>query len=190
MADKANVITICGSMRKGSFNAALARALPKLAPEGLSISAAPPWTAFPLYDADMQNSTGFPAAVETLAAAVRQADGVIFVTPEYNWSIPGGLKNAIDWLSRMKEQPFLHKPVAIQSCTGGPLGGARVQYHLRMACTFLDAPLFGRPEVFVGSAAQKFDDKTLELKDQPTIDMVKQQLAGFEKFVRKMTGKS
>jgi chromate reductase, NAD(P)H dehydrogenase (quinone) len=189
MADNTlNVITICGSLRKASFNAALARTLPSLAPPGMAIKAAPPWDKMPVYNADIQNSTGFPADVTAWCDAIRSADGVIVVSPEYNWSIPGGLKNAIDWSSRLKEVPFVNKPVALQSCSGGLLGGARMQYHLRMALTTLDAFLFGKPEVFVNFSAKKFDEKTLELTDQPTIDMVKQQLAGFEKFIRRLTG--
>jgi len=86
----------------------------------------------------------------------------------------------------MKEQPFEGKPVAIQSCSQGPLGGARMQYHWRMSMTFLKAYIFGTPEVFVGSAAGKFDKETLELKDQPTKDTVKMQLAAFAKFIAKM----
>src|SRR5262249_33087322 len=113
------------------------------------------------------------------------ADAVIIVSPEYNWSIPGGLKNAIDWVSRMKDQPFKDKPVALQSAAGGILGGSRMQYHLRQSLTSIDAILFGRPEVIVTFAAQKFDPNTLELKDQTAIDLIKQQLAGFEKFVRR-----
>jgi chromate reductase len=190
MADKLNVLVICGSLRKGSFNAALARSLPKYAPEGLGLTPAPSWAKFPLYDADIQNSTGFPAEVNAFADAIRAADGIIIVTPEYNWSIPGGLKNAIDWVSRMKEQPFNGKPVALQSCAGGLLGGSRSQYHLRQSLTSVDVHLFGRPEVIVTFAAKKFDEKTLELTDQTTIDMVKLQLAGFEKLVRKITGKN
>jgi chromate reductase len=189
MADILNVITICGSLRKGSFNAALARALPALAPAGLSIKPAPAWDKFPVYNADIQNSSGFPPEVTVWADAIRAADGVIVVSPEYNWSIPGGLKNAIDWVSRLKEIPFTNKPVALQSCSGGLLGGARMQYHLRMTLTTLDAFLFGKPEVFVNFSAKKFDEKTLELTDQPTIDMVKQQLAGFEKFIHRMNGR-
>ena len=114
---------------------------------------------------------------------------VIIVSPEYNWSIPGGLKNAIDWVSRMKEQPFKDKPVVLQSCAGGILGGSRMQYHLRQSLTSVDAVLFGRPEVIVTFAAQKFDEKTLELKDQTAIDLIKQQLAGFETFARRQLGK-
>ena len=99
MADSAlNVITICGSLRKGSFNAALARALPALASSGLSIKPAPAWEKFPVYNVDIQNSTGFPAEVTVWADAIRAADAVIVVSPEYNWSIPGGVKNAIDWV--------------------------------------------------------------------------------------------
>ena len=184
-----NVITICGSLRKGSFNAALARALPSLAPPGLSIKPAPAWDKFPVYNADIQNSAGFPPEVIVWADAIRAADGVVVVSPEYNWSIPGGVKNAIDWSSRLKDVPFTNKPVALQSCSGGLLGGARMQYHLRMTLTTLDAVLFGKPEVFVTFSAKKFDEKTLELTDQPTIDMVKQQLAGFEKFIHRLSGK-
>lgn len=186
MADKTNVLVICGSLRKGSYNAALTRALPALTPPEMTLITAPPIGTFPLYNADVQDASGFPGPVNELAEAIRAADGVLFVTPEYNWSIPGVLKNAIDWLSRMKDQPFKDKPVAIQSASQGPLGGARMQYHLRMALTFCDALLFGRPEVFVGNAASKFDKDTLELKDQPTKDIIKQQLAAFAKFIVKM----
>ena len=189
MADTLNVITIAGSLRKGSFNAALARTLPKLAPPGMTIGAAPPWNTFPIYNADDQVASGFPAPVQALADAIRKADGVMIVSPEYNYGLPGGLKNAIDWLSRLENQPFKDKPVAIQSATGGPLGGARVQYQWRQVFVFLDAHVFLRPEIFVGSAQSKFDDK-LELKDQPTIDFVKVQLAAFEKYIRKVTGRS
>lgn len=188
MADL-NVISICGSLRKGSFNAALQRTLPKLAPADMKITAAPPWASFPIYNADDQNTTGFPAAVNTLAHAIHAADGVIFVTPEYNYSIPGGLKNAIDWVSRVPDQPLKHKPVAIQSATGGPMGGARMQYHLRSSMVFLNALTFNTPEIFVGNAASKFDDK-LELKDETTIKFVTQQLAGFADFIRKVSGKA
>jgi chromate reductase len=184
-----NVVVICGSLRKASFNAALARTLPSLAPPGLALTPAPAWDKFPIYNADNQSSSGIPAEVETWANAIRAADGVIIVTPEYNWSIPGGLKNAIDWASRLKEVPFKDKPVALQSCSGGLLGGARMQYHLRMTLIQVDAIMFGKPEVFVNFSAKKFDEKTLALTDQPTIDIVKQQLAGFEKFARRISGK-
>jgi chromate reductase len=190
MAGKVNVITIVGSLRKGSYNAALARQLPKWQPAGMNITAAPSWADLPIYNADDQNTTGFPATVTTLVDAIRAADGVIFVTPEYNYGIPGGLKNAIDWISRVKDQPFKDKPVAIQSATGGPMGGARMQYHLRQAMVFLSAFAFTTPEIFVGMAGQKFDEKTLEFKDETGIKFITQQLAAFEAYVRKLTGKA
>jgi chromate reductase len=188
MADALNILTICGSLRKNSFNAALARALPALAPPGLSIKPAPAWADIPVYNADIQ-AGGFPAPVTTWADAIRTADGVIIVSPEYNWTIPGGLKNAIDWTSRMKDDPFKAKPVAIQSCATGLLGGARMQYHLRQCLTSVESVVLIRPEVFVNLCAKKFDEKTLELAEQATKDMVKLQLEAFEKLVRKQTGK-
>jgi chromate reductase len=178
-----NVLVICGSLRKGSYNAALARALPALAPEGMHLTDAPRVDTMPHYNYDDQVATGFPPSVTAFADAIRAADGAIIVSPEYNWTIPGTLKNAIDWVSRMKNQPFAGQPVAVQSAAGGLLGGARMQYHLRQSLQSLDVHFFGRPEVIVSVAAQKFDAGTLELKDQATIDMVKAQLAGFEKFI-------
>src|SRR5579863_9415243 len=145
------VLTICGSLRQGSYNAAPVRALPALSPCGLTFSAAPSFKGFPYYDHDVQEAGGFPAPVKALADAIRAADGVIIISPEYNWTIPGALKNALDWVSRLPDQPFREKPVAIQSATGGPLGGARMQYHVRQAMTFLSAFIFGTPEVFVGN---------------------------------------
>jgi chromate reductase len=180
-----DVLVICGSLRKGSYNAALARTLPGLAPAGIKLRSAPSFEKLPIYNFDHQQAGGFPAEATAWADAVRSADGVIVVSPEYNWSIPGGLKNAIDWASRMKEQPFKDKPVALQSAAGGILGGSRMQYHLRQSLLSIDAILFGKPEVIVTFAAQKFDEKTLELKDQAAIDLIKQQLAGFEKFIRR-----
>jgi chromate reductase, NAD(P)H dehydrogenase (quinone) len=190
MADNTlNVLVVCGSLRKRSYNAALARTLPSLAPEGMALKPAPAWDKMPIYNHDIQDGSGFPAEAVAWADAIRAADGVIIVSPEYNWSIPGGLKNAIDWVSRLKDVPFKEKPVAIQSCAGGVLGGARMQYHLRQSLTSIDALLFGKPEILVTFAPKKFDEKTLELTDQPTIDIVKQQLAGFEKFIRRLNGK-
>ncbi len=189
MPETVKVITICGSLRKASYNASLARSAIKLAPPGMSVSPSPSLGDIPIYNFDVQSSTGIPAPVNELAAAIRAADGVMICSPEYNWSISGVLKNTIDWLSRLKDQPFANKPVALQSAATGLLGGSRAQYHLRQSLTSIDALLFGKPEVLVTFAAQKFDEKTLELKDQGAIDLIKQQLASFETFIRKNTGK-
>ena len=182
-----NVVTICGSLRKASLNAAILDTLPELAPEGMTITALSGIGDMPLYNADVQ-AEGFPKVVTDMAEAIRQADGVIFCAPEYNYSIPGVLKNAIDWLSRPKDQPFASKPVLLQSATQGPLGGARMQYHLRQVLTCLDAMVFNRPEVFVGLAQTKVDG-ALKLTDQSTRDFIQQQLAGFAAYIRKVGGK-
>ena len=184
-----NVLTICGSLRKGSFNAMVQRALPALAPEGMNLKPAPSFAEFPIYNADIQSSSGFPPAVNALADAIRAADGVIFCTPEYNFSIPGGLKNAIDWVSRLPNQPFAGKPVALQSASPGPVGGARVQYDLRKCMMFLDAFTLNKPEIFVGNCASKFDEKTGELKDETTRGLIKQQLTAFTAFIARLAPK-
>jgi chromate reductase len=176
-ASNLNVLVICGSLRKGSYNAMVANTLPELAPAGMKITRSPT-IVMPLYNADVQTGEGFPAPATALSDAVRAADGVIFVTPEYNYSIPGALKNAIDWVSRMQNQPFAGKPVAIQAATQGPLGGGRMQYHLRQCLIFLDAFTFGRPEIFIGMA---------QTKDEPTRTIIKQQLEGFAKFIVKVS---
>src|SRR5260370_1765479 len=105
-----SVISICGSLRSGSYNGIVQRALPALAPEGLMVRPAPSFSEFPLYNADVQTASGFPAAVNVLADAIRAADGVIIVSPEYNFSIPAGLQNPIDWFFRLQNQPFPANP--------------------------------------------------------------------------------
>jgi chromate reductase len=101
MSDTLKVVTLLGSLRKGSFNGMVARTLPGIAPAGMDISALPSIGDIPLYDADIQEEEGFPQRVQDIAQQIREADGVVIVTPEYNYSVPGGLKNAIDWLSRL-----------------------------------------------------------------------------------------
>jgi chromate reductase len=163
MADKAlNVITICGSLRKGSYNRMVMNLLPGWAPANLKISEAPPFSEFPLYNADVQNSSGFPASVQTLADAIRAADGVIFA----------------------------NKPVMIISAAAGVLGGGRMQYDLRRCMIFLDALTMNKPEVFIGGAMQKFDEKSGQLKDEQAVGFIKQQLATFAKFIEQHGGKS
>ena len=176
--------TLVGSLRQGSYNAAIARALPALAPAGVNIAALPSFRDVPMYDADVQ-AKGFPASVTALGDAIRGCHGVIIVSPEYNYSVPGVLKNAIDWLSRLPNQPFANKPIGLQSATQGPLGGARVQYHLRQIFVFLDAQVFGRPEVFVGSAQTKIDAAGT-IADRATSDFIASQLKAFAEFVRRV----
>ena len=152
MAETINVITICGSLRKGSYNAALARQLPGLAPSGMSIKAAPAWDKIPIYNFDIQNSSGFPADVEAWADAIRAADGVIIVSPEYNWSIPGGLKNAIDWVSRpLADNPLTGKPAAVVGASTGLFGAVWAQAELRKVLGAVGARVVDR-ELPIGQA--------------------------------------
>ncbi len=184
-----NVLSICGSLRKGSFNAMVQRALPALAPEGMSLKLAPSFAEFPIYNADIQNSTGFPPAVNALADAIRAADGVIFCTPEYNFSIPGRPEERDRLGVAAANQPFAGKPVALQSASPGPVGGARVQYDMRKCMMFLDAFTLNKPEIFIGNCASKFDEKTGELKDEATRGFIKQQLAAFATFIARVAPK-
>jgi chromate reductase, NAD(P)H dehydrogenase (quinone) len=179
------ILTLCGSIREKSYNAALIRALPKLAPGGMTFTPAPLVVNIPHYDADMQQVSGPPSAVVELGNAIREADGVLIASPEYNYSIPGALKNAIDWISRLPKQPLAGKPVLIQSVSMGAVGGARMQHHLRQVLVFVEAMVFARPEVMIGLAGSKFDDAG-ELIDVATRDLVSAQLAGFSSFVQRL----
>jgi len=187
-----NIVSICGSLRKASWNRILMEALPKLAPESMSITEAPPFRDFPLYDADLQNASGFPKEVKALADAIRAANGVIIVTPEYNFSIPGALKNAIDWVSRIENQPFAGKPVALQSAAPGPVGGARMQYDLRRSMVFLDALTLNKPEIFIGYCADRLDAETRTISDDQTPDSSRNNsrlsLISFRRMDRDDTG--
>jgi chromate reductase len=177
-------VTLLGSLRKASYNGAIARALPGLAPDGVTIQPLASVGTLPLYNADIQ-AAGFPQPVLAMGEAIAKADGVIIVTPEYNYSVPGGLKNALDWLSRLPNQPFAGKPTALQSGSPGLLGGARAQYHLRQMLVFLDAAVMNKPEVMIGQITTKVDAGTGELTDQPTRDFIATQLEAFAAFARR-----
>lgn len=187
MSDKPlKIVTLLGSLRKGSYNAMIAQALPQLAPQGVLIEALPSIRDIPLYDAEIQQEEGFPAPVEKIAEQIRQADGVIIVTPEYNYSVPGGLKNAIDWLSRVPNQPLAGKPVAIQNSSMGAIGGARCQYHLRQILVFLDAMVLNKPEFMGGVIQNKVDEQAGKVIEQGTLEHLARQLAAFSDFIRKV----
>ena len=183
-----NVLAICGSLRTGSYNLAALRTAIELKPPGMTIEIAD-IGSIPLYNEDIR-AQGFPPPVEKLRQQIKEADALLFATPEYNYSIPGALKNAIDWVSRMPNQPFVGKPIAIQSATGGALGGGRMQYDLRRCMIFLDAWTINKPEIFIGNCSQRIDEKTGQIKDQQTIGFIKQQLAAFAQFIVRIGGKS
>lgn len=186
MSETLNVVTLLGSLRKGSFNGMVARTLPKVAPAGMTVSPLPSIGEIQLYDADIQQEEGFPASVEALAEQIRNADGVVIVTPEYNYSVPGGLKNAIDWLSRLPEQPLAGKPVLIQTSSMGAIGGARCQYHLRQILVFLDAMVMNKPEFMGGVIQNKVDPQAGEVIDQSTLDHLTGQLTAFGDYIQRV----
>ena len=187
MSDKPlKIVTLLGSLRKGSYNAIVANALPGLVPKDVTIEALPSIRDIPLYDADLQQDEGFPAQIEAIAEEIRQADGVIIVTPEYNYSVPGGLKNAIDWISRLPNQPLAGKPVAIQTSSMGPIGGARCQYHLRQILVFLDCQVMNKPEFMGGVIQNKVDEQKGTLTDTSTIEFLGKQLSAFADYVRRV----
>ena len=117
-------------------------------------------------------AAGLSAAVADLRARIKAADALLIVTPEYNYSVPGVLKNAIDWASRPPEQPFDGKPIAIMGASPGALGTARAQYHLRQMFVFLNGMVLNRPEVMIGNAAQRFDAEG-RLTDEKTREFVR-----------------
>ena len=187
MADQVNVVSICGSLRKGSFNAALARLAPKLAPPGMAITAAPSLDTFPLYNHDVQDASGFPAAANDLAAAIRAADGVLICSPEYNWSVPGVLKNAIDHGSRPHGQnAWQRKPAGVIGVSPGAMGSALAQQHLRNVLAAVDMPTLAQPEAFI-HAKDGVIDASGEL-GEATAKFVKGWLDAYLAFARKIAG--
>ena len=180
---KQTFVTLVGSLRKDSVNAAIARALPDLAPEYVEVKALGSIGDFPHYNQDVQEQEGFPQAVTEMANAIQESDGLIIVTPEYNYSVPGVLKNALDWLSRVDPQPLAKKPVVIQTASPGAVGGARAQYHLRQILVFFDAYVLNKPEAMVGQAFSKIENGTIT--DDGTKEFLAGQLKAFSEFAAK-----
>ena len=142
-----DIVGLCGSLRAASLNRMALDLAGESMPAGMRLTAVE-WREIPVFDADAL-AAGLPAPVAALQERIRRADGVLIATPEYNFSIPGGLKNAIDWVSRGDNQPFAGKPVAIVTASPGGVGGARVQYDLRKVMLFLNAMVLIKPEVFI-----------------------------------------
>ena len=177
------IVGISGSLRAMSYNTAALRAAMELLPDGVILEQVGVGD-LPLYNDDIRLQ-GYPPAVKQLRARLTDADGVLLVTPEYNYSVPGVLKNAIDWASRPPDQPFDGKPVAIMGASPGMLGSARAQYHLRQMLVFLNAHAMNRPEVMISQAASKFDDAGT-LTDAPTREFLKTFLVAFADWIRRM----
>ena len=155
MSEPIKLVAFCGSLRQASFNKMALNAFIERVPAGTSVQTID--IDWPLYNADIQ-AKGFPAPVQAAQQKMLAADGIVFASPEYNYSVSGVLKNAIDWLSRFTPQPFAGKPMAVFGASGGPLGTARSQYHLRQMMIFLDGRFVNKPEVMIGGAVAKFVD--------------------------------
>ncbi|HEX8666242.1 MAG TPA: NADPH-dependent FMN reductase [Beijerinckiaceae bacterium] len=177
------VVGISGSLRKGSYNTAALRAAQGLAPEGMTIEAVEIGN-LPLYNDDVR-AAGYPPSAERFRAQLAAADAVLFVTPEYNYSVSGVLKNAIDWASRPPSQPFDGKPVAIMGASGGLFGTARAQYHLRQMLIFLNAYPVNKPEVMIGQAQNKFDAAG-NLTDEPTREFIRKLLESLRDWTERL----
>ncbi len=158
-----------GSLRKKSYNAMALRAAQAAMPAGATMKIFD-IAGIPIYNDDVREQ-GFPESVQQFRDQIAAADGLVIVTPEYNYSVPGVLKNAIDWASRPPKQPFEGKPIAIFSASPGALGGVRAQYHLRQSFVFLNGQVLNRPEIMIGNAQTKFDEEG-KLKDEPTREII------------------
>ena len=156
MSDSIRILGVVGSLRQSSLNRALLRAAAELAPEGVTIEAFD-LGSVPLYNGDVE-AEGDPAGVAAFKAAIRAADGVLFVTPEYNHGVPGVMKNAVDWASRPPSDAALSgKPVGIIGASPGATGTARGQSQLRQAFEFTNSFCMPQPELLVFRAHEKFD---------------------------------
>lgn len=172
-------VAISGSIRKGSYNTLVLKTLQKIAPKHITIEQLS-IKEVPFYNFDLHEKK-FPAHVEKLNDAVKKADAVIFVSPEYNYSVPGVLKNTIDILSRSPKKSFDMKAVGIMGASTGVLGTARAQYHLRQTMVFLNAYAMTQPEIMIGKVNEKFDANN-QLADAETKKKLLEFLDALAKF--------
>lgn len=185
MSDTIKILGISGSLRKASFNTSALRAAQALAPDGAKIEIFD-IAGIPIFNQD--EDTNPPQRVVEFKKAIRDADAILFVTPEYNYSIPGPLKNAIDWASRpYGDSAWNGKPVAVLSASIGMLGGARAQYHLRQSFVFLNMMAVNQPEVMIPAAQSKFDANG-NLTDEVSKGLIKQLLQNLVTLTRTLKG--
>jgi len=190
MTTPIRVLGIAGSLRKASFNRGLLRVAAEMLPDGMSLDEYE-LGALPLYNGDVE-AAGLPDSVQDFQRRIEAADALLFATPEYNYSMAGVLKNAIDWGSRpspaRQVQPFDGKPVAIMGASAGTMGTARAQYHLRQTCVFLNMLPLNKPEVFVPAAQTKFDASG-RLTDETVRTRIRQLLEALAAWTRRLQAK-
>lgn len=183
MADSVNIFGIAGSLRKGSYNRAALRAAVTLVPAGSTLEIFD-LEGIPPFNEDHEKE--FPPRAREFKSKVSAADAILIVTPEYNYSVPGVLKNAIDWASRpYGDSAWNAKPVAVMGATPGMLGTARAQYHLRQMFVFLNMFPLNQPEVMIADAAEKFDEQGT-LKDPKTSEKIKELLGALVDWTRRL----
>src|SRR6266550_6091321 len=167
------ILGIAGSLRRGSYNRAALRAATELVPEGAILETFE-LAGIPVFNQDEEQNP--PAKVVDLKKRIRESDAILFVTPEYNYSIPGVLKNAIDWASRpYGDSAWFGKPAAIMGASIGTIGTARAQYHLRQIFVFLNIFPINQPELMIGNAAERFDAQG-NLTDEKTKEYIRELL--------------
>jgi chromate reductase, NAD(P)H dehydrogenase (quinone) len=176
------VLGIAGSLRRGSYNRALLRSAQSLTPDDMRLDVFD-LHDIPFYDADVEKR-GDPEPVTELKRRVREADALVIATPEYQHSLPGVLKNALDWASRPpKDPPLRRKPIAMMGATPGRYGTARAQAELRKVLAYDDAVVLNRPEVLVANAGKAFDESG-ELVDETARELVRELLTALGWWAR------
>ncbi len=179
-----HIVALIGSLRKASYNRMTFNAVRELLPEGVTIEEGE-IAAIPPFNDDVLEESGHPEPVLRLREQIRAADAILFISPEYNYSIPGVLKNAIDWVSRpAADQPFRGKPVAVMGAALRALGTGRMQYHLRQVFVFIEALALVKPEVMINFEAEKFVEG--RLIDEPTREQIRLQLEALQKWVERL----
>ena len=182
--NKIKVLGFAGSLRQGSYNKALLRSAAELVPDDMQLEISD-LEGIPPFNQDTEQN--MPNKVREFKTKIREADGILIATPEYNFSVPGVLKNAIDWASRpYGDNPFDGKPVAIMSASPGMLGGANAQFHLRQTCVFLNMYPINKPLVIVTFAQDKFDADG-KLVDDNTKKFLRQLLENLANWTRKLS---
>ncbi len=180
-----SILGIPGSLRKASFNRHALVAAQALVPAGAALEIFE-LEGIPPFNQDQEKQP--PTRVTELKAKVRAADAILFATPEYNYSIPGVLKNAIDWASRpYGDNAWQGKPVAVMGASVGILGSARAQYHLRQCFVFLNMYPVNQPEVLIASAAQRFNERG-ELTDETSRELIRKLLAELVAWTKRLKG--
>lgn len=183
MNDHLHIIGVSGSLRKGSYNTLLLNAAFPLLPDGVSMEVLS-IADIPLYNADfdLPAANQRPETVEHFRKRLADADGLLIASPEYNYSIPGPLKNAIDWASRGEDSPLLHKPVAVIGATTGLWGTARMQLAFHAVFLFLDMKPVYKPEVLLAQANKKFDTHG-NLTDETAKKLLKEKLEALREMI-------